>query len=792
MSIGPGAPSATRAARHRSDPGHSRRRGCREAPARVRFSRALARGAPVGQSLFAEGHRREAQLDTLARRIRAKLPGHDTGIEVRKSVCTMCDPMTQCGLDVYVRDGRAVKVEGTRENPHSRGTLCAKGAATRQYVYHRDRLLTPLRRTGPRGSGEFEPVSWDEALGEVASHLERLRAETGPESVVFYVGYPKHPRPFVQRLALQYGSPNFCTESSACHRASAMAFQLLYGQMGGPDLRSARCLLAWGTNPFYASTPMLEPLLDALDRGMRLIVVDPRLTPLASRAELHLRPRPGTDGALALGFAHVILDDGLEDAAFLEAWAHGLPEYREYVAGFDPATVEGITGVPAAQLRAAARLYAATRPAALMSSGASVVHHTNGVQNARAVYALIGLTGNWDVAGGNRPQPYSWLEVAGGGFATRQREFERPRPLDDLPPRVGAARFPVWAELTDQGQSMDLPRHIRSGDPYPLRGMVAFGLNHRMFPDSAGFLEALQRLDFICDVDLFATDSSKYADIVLPACSSLERGEVRVYPEKYVVATRPVVEPLGQARSDTDIVLALARRLALDDALLDPPAPAGRAAATCAESFDAAMDWILAPAGLTMAELAAHPGGMPVPAPSGPQERGYESGGFPTPTGKMELASSVLSRHAAVTGVDPLPVYVPPRHEDAGLAGDYPFVLSTGSRLPMFIHSRTYRLRWTRGLRPDPTVDLNPADARRLGVGQDEWVDLTSPAGTVRVRAALTELAMPGVVYLYHDCPEADANLLLRADDLDPVSGFPAYKGARCRVTKPGGGGGLR
>jgi len=725
--------------------------------------------------------------DTVARRSRAKLPGADTGIEVRKSVCTMCDPMTQCGLDVYVRDGHAIKVEGSRENPNSRGTLCAKGAATRQYVYHRDRLLKPLRRTGPRGSGEYAPVSWDEALDEVAAHLERLRDETGPESVVFYVGYPKHQRPFVQRLALQYGSPNFCTESSACHKASAMAFQLVYGQMGGPDLRSARCLLAWGTNPFYAGTPLLEPLLDALDRGMQLIVVDPRLTPLASRATLHLRPRPGTDGALALGFAHVILQEGLEDAAFLEAWAHGLIEFREYVAGFDPATVEGITGVSAEQLRAAARLYATTKPAAVLSSGASVVHHTNGVQSARAVYALIGLTGNWDVAGGNRPQPYTWLEVAGGGFATRQKEFELPRPLADLPPRVGAARFPVWAALTDQGQSMDLARHIRSADPYPLRGMVAFGLNHRMFPDSAGFLEALRELDFICDVDLFATDTARYADIVLPACSSLERSEVRAYPQKYVVATRPVVEPLGEARSDTDIVFDLARRLRLDDPLLDPWGGEGGppAAAAHAAAFDAAMDWLLGPAGLTMAELTSHPGGMPVPDPLVPGERGYEAHGFATPSGRMELASTVLAAHESVTGAGALPVYVPPAHEaEPALAAAYPFVLSTGARLPMFIHSRTYRLRWTRGLRPDPAVDLNPADGRRLGVGQGDRIELATPTGCVRVRANLTELAPPGVVYLYHDCPEADANLLLDAGHLDPVSGFPAYKGARCRVTR--------
>lgn len=729
-------------------------------------------------------------MDTLSRRIKAKLPGDDTGIEVRKSVCAICDPMTQCGLDVSVRDGRVVKVEGSRENPHSRGTLCAKGAATRQYVYHRDRLRTPLRRTGPRGSGEFEPVSWDEALDEVAARLERLKSESGPESVVFYVGYPKQARPFIQRLALQFGSPNFCTESSACHKASAMAFLLLYGQMGGPDVHNARCLLAWGTNPLYAGTPLAEPLLDALDRGMRLIVVDPRHTPLAARATLHLRPRPGTDGALALGLAHVILEEGLEDAAFLEAWAHGLSEYREYVAGFDPGMVEGITGVPADQLRAAARLYATGRPAALMASGASVVHHTNGVQNARAVYALIGLTGNWDVAGGNRPQPYTWLEVAGGGFVTRQRELELPRSWDELPPRVGAARFPVWADLTDQAQSMDLPRQIRSADPYPLRGMVAFGLNHRMFPDSAGFLEALQRLDFICDVDLFATDTSQYADIVLPACSSLERSEVRAYPQRYVVATRPVIEPLGEARSDTDVVFDLAHRLKLGDPLLDPWGPDGAApsAADRAAAFDGLMDWVLEPSGLTMAGLLEHPGGMPVPDPLSPGERGYEARGFPTPTGKMELASTVLARHAAATGIDALPVYRAPQHEaTADTAGDYPLVLNTGSRLPMFIHSRTYRLGWTHGLRPEPAADLNPADARRVGVVQGDWVELTTPVGSVRVRAELTELVQPGVVHLYHDCPEADANLLLDAEHLDPVSGFPAYKGARCRVTRASG-----
>ena len=723
-------------------------------------------------------------MEDTERRLRAKIPGPDTGIEVRRSVCTICDPMTQCGLDLYVRDGRIVKVEGTQENPGSRGTLCAKGAATRQYVYHEDRLLTPLCRTGPRGSGDYEPVSWDEALEEVIANLERVRAESGPEAAVFYVGYPKHMRPFVQRLALEYGSPNFCTESSSCFTATAMAFRLTYGQLAGPDMRNARCALVWSNNPFHSRTPGAGPLMDALDGGVRLIVVDPRRTQLAARAEIHLQLRPGTDGALALGCAHVILEEGLHDAGFVAAHARGFAEYRAYVRQFDPERVAGITGVPAEKIRAAARLYATTKPAAVMFSAAPVVHNANGVQNSRAVFSLIGLTGNYDVVGGNRPAPFSWLEIGGAGFTTRQHEFEVCRSWDDLPPRVGAGRFPVWAELVDQAQAMDLPRHIRTGDPYPLRALVAFGLNHRMFPGSDRFLEAIEELDFICDVDLFATDSSRVADIVLPACSSVERSELRCYPEKWITLTEPAIAPLGEARSDTDIVFDLAHRLGLDDPLLNPEPEGG---ADPAAAFPAALDWIFEPAGMTMAEIGRHPAGMPVPGPHDAPERRYLEHGFPTPSGKMEFVSSVLERLGPGIGAEALPAWkAPDELSQAGPAAEreYPFILNAGSRLPMFVHSRTYRLPWTRGLRPRPAADINPADARALGIAQDDWIDLGSPSGSIRVLANLTELAQPGVVHLYHGHPEADVNLLLDPDDLDPISGFPAYRTARCRVRK--------
>jgi anaerobic selenocysteine-containing dehydrogenase len=728
----------------------------------------------------------EGHMDEHERKVKAKIPGEDTGIEIRKSVCTICDPQTQCGLDLYVKDCRIIKVEGSKENPHSAGTLCCKGAATRQYVYHEDRLRTPLRRVGLRGSGEFVAISWDEALDEVVANLQRLKAKSGPESVVFFVGYPKQMRPFVQRLALQFGSPNFCTESSSCSIATTMAFQLVYGQMTRPDVRNTRCLLVWSSNPFYSNTAVARGLLDAADRGVKLIVVDPRHTPLASRADIHLQLRPGTDGALALGMANVLVEEGLYDREFVAEYAHGFPEFKEYVAGFDLPRVERITGVPAATVREAARLYATTHPAALMSSAAPVVHNTNGVQNYRAVFALIGLTGNFDVVGGNRVAPYSWLNISGAGFRTRQQEFEMPRQWAELPPRVGAARFPVWAELVNQAQSMDLPRQIVSGDPYPLRGMVAFGLNHRMFPGSERFLESLRGLDFICDIDLFATDTSRYADVVLPACSSVERSELRCYPEQYVLFTEPAIAPLGESRSDTDIVFDLARRLGLEDPLLNPTSGDG---VKPQEAFRATLDWLLEPSDMSIDQLRQHPGGMAVPDPLPNAERKYREGGFLTPTGKMELTSSILQKHAAVPGIDALPTYRPPMHSPEAspdLAGDYPLILSTGSRLPMYVHSRTYRLPWTRSLRPNPAVDINPADASRLGIRQGDEVELATQSGSIAVSANLTELTRPGVVHMYHGCPQADVNVLLDPDYLDPVSGFPGYKALLCSVRKAG------
>jgi anaerobic selenocysteine-containing dehydrogenase len=627
---------------------------------------------------------------------------------------------------------------------------------------------------GPRGSGKFEPISWDEALDTIAEKLSGIKAKYGPEAVIFYAGYSKFYRPFFKRLAHSFGSPNYLTESSTCAMATEMAQRLVFGTASKPDIPNTQCLLVWSSNPFYSRPSDARSILQGKGRGMKLLVVDPRETPTASRADIHLQVRPGTDGALALAMAHVIIEEQLYDQEFIATQTYGFEEYKEYVREFTPERGETLTGVPANKIREAARMYASSKPAAIMPSASPVVHHTNGVQNYRAIFALVGLTGNYDIKGGNFVDPQSFLKVP--GFDSNQQKFAQSRPYSEMAPRLGADKFPVWIDVgIEEGQAMQLPYQIRSGKPYPIKAMFSLGLNYRMWPDSEGFLDSLSELDFFANADIFMTDSCKYADIVLPACTSVERSDLRCYPSGYILYTQPAITPLFESRSDYDIIYALAEKLGLDDPLLKA-------------GYETSLNYILEPSGITVEELKKHPAGMSIPTQAKPPERKYLSKGFTTKSGKLEFKSKTLERYEERTGFESCPVYHPPKYSpDATpeIAQEYPFILNTGSRLPMFIHTRTFRLTWTSSLRPqDPAADINPADAARLGIKQNDTIRLSSPKTSIIVKANLTQMAQPGVVHMFHGYPQADVAQLFEGNYLDPLSGFPGFKSALCKIEK--------
>jgi len=705
--------------------------------------------------------------------LKGKIACDETGIEIKKSICDICSPFSHCGLDLYVKDGEIVKVEGMLEHKNSGGTLCSKGAATRQYVYSPDRIKRPMKRVGEKGSGEFEEITWDEAYSIISGKFNKLKKEEGPEKAAFFVGYTKWNRPFVQRLAFSYGSPNYCSESCTCFKAMYMAWKLNYGSFTTPDVPNTNCLLVWSANPFYTNSTQARMLLDKKESGMKLIVVDPRVSPLAALADIHLQLRPGTDGALALGMTNVIISEGLYEKDFVDKYFHGFDEYREYVMAFPPEKAEELTGVPKEKIIAAAHMYASIKPAAFMPSSAPVAHNTNGLQNHRAAMLLVGLTGNIDAKGGNLFKEFSWLETD-SGFRSRLQEYLGPqKPWSEYAPRIGKEDFPIWMELSPDAHAGVLHRQILTEKPYPIKYLMAFGLNHRMWPDTGNTLNSLKKLDFFVDIDVFFTEACKYADIVLPVCTSVERDELKTYPNGYCIYTSPVIEPLYESKSDTDIIFELAKLLDLDDDLMR-------------QGCEHNIDWILEPSGMTVAELKKHPLGMMAPQ-SPPKFKRYEDEGFHTPSGKIECVSEVIKKFQP--SASPMPEYKPPRMSKEAspeLAKEYPMIFNTGSRLPMYQHSRTFRLPWTRSLRPESAADINREDADGYGISQGDYIFISTPKGRVRVKANISEMAQKGVVFIYHGYKDADVNTLIEADYLDPVSGFPGFKSLLCKIEKAG------
>ena len=367
-------------------------------------------------------------------------------IEVKNTYCDMCNHVPKCGIAASVKDGKVVRVEARDKYPAD--PICAKGISSLQELYDPHRITYPMVRTNPKGMGapEWEPISWDDAYARIASELNRIKEESGPEAVLFYCGDPKEPRGAMQRLATLFGSPTYGTESSTCAAATWICSQLVTGQltMGSDPTDATASCLVWSLNPAWSQPYRFGDMMKQKERGCKFVVVDPRITPtVTGLADVHLQLRPGTDGALALGFIHVMLRDGLYDKDFVEKWTHGFDELSGYVQEFTPERVEEITWVPAAKLEEAVRIICENAPATLVSSSAGACHATNVGNFQRAVYSIIALTGDLDVAGGLAMGPGLPFDYSASTAAFRLEDMYAEKGLQDI--RYDKDDFPVWA-----------------------------------------------------------------------------------------------------------------------------------------------------------------------------------------------------------------------------------------------------------------------------------------------------------------------------------------------------------
>ena len=582
----------------------------------------------------------------------------------------------------------------------------------------------------------------------------------------FYSGYNKWYRPFLQRMAYSFGSVNYGSESSSCFTSTILSWKCATGaEMVQPDLKNAGVFLGFCANPGISSYLMNGGLQANHRRGMKVIIIDPKITPASQSADLHLRIKPGTDGALALCLGRELILNQWIDQVYIRENVHGFEAYRDYVMDFTPEKTAEITGLKTEDIRLAAKMVGENLPLAINPSNASLVHFKNGMQNHRAVMALSAITGCYDREGGMIPTDLTYAHSI-GGFETEEPSFSVETYPKDGPTPIGCERYPLWHKLIGEMQACDLPRAILTGQPYPLQALYAHGMNFRMFAGSSEMEQALKKLPFFVDCDLFMTDSAKYADIVLPACSSFERGEFKVFGGGYAQYTKPVIPPLFDSRRDDEIIIDLAKRLGISDALItsDP---------------DTCIRYMLRNTPIDLDELKNH-SELPQKI-DGLRLTPVGQHGFQTPTGKFELDSTIISslNHPEL---DALPTYR--TSEDDADKTAFPLILSTGIRIPGGLHSRLHDVPSARSLRKNAMADISLEDANALGIQKGDTITIQTAHSSVKVKANPTMTIPQGMVSLYHGYREADANSLLSVAHRDPYSGFPGYRCIRCSIRK--------
>ncbi|HEU4563400.1 MAG TPA: molybdopterin oxidoreductase family protein [Gemmatimonadaceae bacterium] len=629
-----------------------------------------------------------------------------------------------CAMLVTVEHGRAVRVAGDPEHPYTQGFLCAKVNRYVERTYHPERLLQPLRRVGRKGEGRFAPISWEEALDEIAERLGAIAASPdGAQSILPYsyagtmgmVQGSSMDRRFFHLLGASK------LDRTICSMAGTVGMRMTVGANIGADaegIPESDLVILWGTNTL-TSNPHLWPfVLKARERGAPVICIDPIRTRTGDQCDEWIAIRPGTDAALALGMMHVLFAEGLEDRDYLERYTLGHDALRGRAREWPPERAAAVTGIPAERIAELARRYGRAR-AAFVRINYGLQRHGGGGMAVRTIACLPAITGHWRRAGGGVQLSTS------ANFRFDRAALERP----DLSP---PARTINMIRL---GDALTLP-DAGVGGP-PVRALVVYNSNPAaVAPERGTVLRGLARDDlFTVVLEHFQTDTADWADIVLPATTQLEHWDLHLsYGHHYVTLNRPSIEPLGECRPNSEIFRRLAARMGMEhSALLDDDLTLIRQALASGHE-------VLR--GVTLEALLER-GWMRLNLPS--PYLPFAEGGFPTPSGKCEL----VSQRMAEMGLDPLPAFTPPYELPEAapqLAARYPLTL-VSSPAHQFLNSTFVNVSSLRRAAREPELLIHPRDAEPRGIASGARVVIHNDRGAFVATARVEERVREGTVW---------------------------------------------
>ncbi|HHY25861.1 MAG TPA: molybdopterin-dependent oxidoreductase [Desulfitobacterium dehalogenans] len=734
-----------------------------------------------------------------------KIDLEQEGVEVKKACCYFCHQ--NCGCLVYVKDDKILHFEGDTDYPTNTGGLCCRGNVNLIHLDHEARVNFPLKRKGERGSGEWERITWEQAIDEIGTKLEEIRQHYGAEAVATAGGTSRTDDWARRRFMNLLGSPNGFHNSHLCWIPTFMIETAVYGWSPFEiDLGSSRCIVLWGQNPGASTLPEMSGVSGLKANGLKVIVIDPRFTETAAKADLWIPVRPGSDLALALAWINVIIYEGLADYDFVYEHCVGFDELTAHVEEFTPEWAEPLTGVSADIIREGARMYAMNKPGNIQWGTAldQIGKPAGATQHARAI--LRAITGNLDCPGadlltGPSLEFVTDEEMELNEFLTEEQRAKQlgsdKFKLVTWPGygRIAEIAKKYWgkaptAEWMCEAHPPTVFNAILTGEPYPVKALLVSATNPvNSYGESQKVLAALKAVDFMVTCDYWLTPTAMLSDYVLPMAGSFERPTITsTYGcSDFLMCSQRAIQPMYERHSDFEFWRDLGIRLGqkehwpwetLEDAYFYRIKDLGYGV----ESYDEFVEY-----------YRFH---FP--------EREYfkykEKGGFGTPSGKVEIYSSVLEE----LGYPPLPPYIPPVEnavDHPELAKEYPLILTTGAGVMPFHHSEHFNIKELRFIRHEPHMEINPDTAAEYGIQEGDWVWVETRRGRIKQKASLTEGIRPGTVFTERGwwyperdlrnpelggCLESNTNVLTSTadEDCDPMSGSWANRGLLCKVYK--------